>query len=123
MDIIKKKVLRLIKLTQAADPDKIIDDQIAAVERGSTELVSKMKPGWKERLKKTANPEVLKEMIIPIYEEHYSEKELDALISFYRSPIGRKLVRTSTEMFPKITAIIQKYMSNVLESLFQEVGL
>lgn len=54
---------------------------------------------WQEFMAEV-RPESLIDLIAPIYSEHFEEAELDALIAFYSSPVGRKMV----ERLPAITA-------------------
>jgi uncharacterized protein len=54
---------------------------------------------WQEFMSEV-RPESLIDLIVPIYAKHFEEAELDELIAFYASPIGRKTV----ERLPAITA-------------------
>lgn len=45
-----------------------------------------------------ATQEALVAMIIPIYDRHFSDQEIKALIAFYESPIGKK----TTEVMPQV---------------------
>jgi hypothetical protein len=44
-------------------------------------------------------PDYLRSLVVPIYDKHFTEKEIDDLIRFYRSPIGSKLARALPQMF------------------------
>lgn len=46
---------------------------------------------WDEFMSELDKEELI-ELIIPIYEEHFSESDIKELIQFYNSPIGKKLV-------------------------------
>ena len=48
---------------------------------------------WDDFLKE-ARPETLVEMIIPVYEKHYTQEEVQGLIAFYQSPLGKKVITT-----------------------------
>jgi hypothetical protein len=41
-----------------------------------------------------AKSDALLAKIVPVYAKHFTEKELDELLEFYRSPIGRKTTET-----------------------------
>jgi hypothetical protein len=64
--------------------------------------------------------DVLRDMI-PIYQSHFSESDLDQIVSFYTSPIGQKIVRempamTAEAMRVSLTRMqpqIDKAMGNV----------
>jgi hypothetical protein len=36
----------------------------------------------------------LMDMIVPIYDKYYTREDIDGLIAFYKSPLGRKVVTT-----------------------------
>lgn len=46
---------------------------------------------WDRILTKFDNKELVR-LMIPIYSKHFSEEELTGLVSFYKSPVGQKLV-------------------------------
>lgn len=66
----------LIEL-QKADNNEFVDDQFWVL--------------FKEELKKDGFTS-LNELLIPIYIKHFSEEEIDAIINFYGSDIGRSVV-------------------------------
>jgi len=47
------------------------------------------------------NPEGLVELMVPIYNRHFSQQEINELIKFYQSPLGVKLIQ-------KLPAITQE---------------
>lgn len=54
------------------------------------------------------------EAITPIWAEHFSEEELDALIAFYESPVGRKVTSTRMQMAGRQQALLQKLVFEVM---------
>lgn len=46
------------------------------------------------------NEKDLTNLLVPIYERHFSETEVDGMIDFYKSPAGKKMV----EKLPLITS-------------------
>jgi len=49
---------------------------------------------WDELIAETKvefSPEKLIELVVPIYDKHYTHDEIRQLISFYESPLGRKV--------------------------------
>jgi hypothetical protein len=47
---------------------------------------------WQELAKELADVRGLTELLIPIYDRHYSLEDLQALIAFYETPLGRRVV-------------------------------
>jgi hypothetical protein len=53
---------------------------------------------WSQILKKI-NTESLIDLILPIYEKHFTEEDIDQMIVFYNSPVGKKFI----SCMPQIT--------------------
>lgn len=53
---------------------------------------------WEE-IAAEADADELVELIVPIYQRHFTEAEVQGLITFYRSPAGRSFV----EKLPRVT--------------------
>ncbi len=47
------------------------------------------------KIRQILKTDILLERIIPIYDKHYTESELEDLIEFYSSPIGKKHLSTT----------------------------
>lgn len=116
MDPIRKKVLLLLKLTGT-------EEEAAKRFQEAHEIFGKMGLSKKglSQLRKIASPQHLVEKLAPIWEEHYSEEEVDALIAFYSSPIGKKFLRTQKESMPKVMGVMKKWLEEVMEHVFEEV--
>jgi uncharacterized protein len=54
---------------------------------------------WQEFMTEV-RPESLVELIVPVYTKHFDESDLDELIRFYSTPVGRKMI----EKTPAIAA-------------------
>ncbi|WP_126970459.1 DUF2059 domain-containing protein [Gynurincola endophyticus] len=48
---------------------------------------------WDELLKEMNSNEII-DQVVPIYAKYFSLKEIEALISFYETDLGKKLIRT-----------------------------
>jgi hypothetical protein len=70
--------------------------------------------------------EELEQAVVPVYQKHLTKADVDALIAFYSSPTGQKLI---TEM-PAIVAesmqaaypVMQKRMNAMIEHMQQEIA-
>lgn len=47
-----------------------------------------------EGVKKEVSVEALVELIVPVYEKHFTHQEVKQLIAFYETPVGKKLSAT-----------------------------
>lgn len=74
-----------------------------------------------EDFKKELNPEALINMIIPIYDKHYTEQDIKELTAFYQTPIGKKVIATTPmimqESFEAGQSWGQKIGGKVIENL------
>ena len=57
-------------------------------------------------------------LIVPIYERHFSEQDLDGMLAFYRSPVGQHFIKA----LPQVTAESQKVGEEWGKGLGMKVG-
>lgn len=75
---------------------RVIDQMVGLQQKRMPDIPEKF---W-ENFKAEANPDNLVRRIIPIYVKHLSIEEMQALIDFYKSPAGKKLL----DKLPLITS-------------------
>jgi len=55
--------------------------------------------------------------MVPVYQKHFTKGDVDALIAFYSSPTGQKMLRELPaimgEAMESMTPMIEKYMETV----------
>jgi len=73
------------------------------------ELMNSMMQSGKEISKK-----IMDEDVAGIYEKYYTEKEIQDLVTFYKSSTGRKVIEKAPEMQGEImTIVMQKMMPEI----------
>lgn len=70
-----------------------------------------------DRLLSKIDFEDLKDKILSVYAKYYTEPEIDQVLAYYKSPIGKK----SVEITPKIIAEIQKITAASMAKCIQEI--
>lgn len=75
---------------------------------------------WKDFMKQV-NADSLTEMVIPIYSKYYSTEELNELIKFYKSPIGKKVVSVTPYVMQESMSIGQKWGEKIAEKVYEEL--
>jgi uncharacterized protein len=64
--------------------------------------------------------------MIPVYQKHWTKGDVDAMVAFYSTPTGQKVLRelpaTMAEGMQAMQPIIQKKMSGMMERVQQEVA-
>lgn len=82
----KQKVLKLLEVTGAADMGKKMMDQMLDQFRRMPGLP----PGFIEEFKRSADTSSLSKLIVPIYMKHVEEKDLDGVLAFMSTDIGKR---------------------------------
>ena len=101
----EKTIRRLIEITGTT---KVAQEMMATTSSQMRPLLDKSLPEnphkqeiidtFIKRFLERATAEGLTSRIVPIYDRHFSQEELEGLIQFYESPLGKH----SIEVFPKI---------------------
>ena len=91
-----KDIYKLMKLTGAADLGmQVMDQMMDAFSRNMPKVPANF---WVE-FRKEVDPKHLVDMVVPIYDKHLTHADIKALIQFYQSPVGKKLIK----VLPQIT--------------------
>lgn len=72
---------------------------------------------WDEMRKKLDFNSFYEQKIIPIYEKNYTEQELDGAISFYKSPIGKSLVKKLPKVMEESLNVSREWGMEIAENL------
>lgn len=75
---------------------------------------------WKEAMKEM-NANALIELIIPIYEKHYTHEDVKQLIAFYNTPIGKKLSATLPAITQESMAAGQEWGQQVAQDVMTKL--
>jgi uncharacterized protein len=80
---------------------------------------------WNE-FQKEIDPAKLTEMCIPPYEKHLTHEDVKALIKFYESPVGQKLVKVQPQIMQECMVIGQQWGQEIGQKVvakLQEKGI
>lgn len=70
-------------------------------------------------------PEILVQKIIPIYDRHFTEKEIDGLIAFYNTELGAKFISKQSVILSESNQIglawSQEIVAKILKKLENEI--
>jgi len=90
-------------------------------------------PDFEARMNKKTD-EMLKDLplnemldaMIPVYQKHWTKGDVDALVAFYSTPTGQKILKemptTMAEAMQAAMPIMQKHMEVVMDRVHQEVA-
>jgi hypothetical protein len=71
--------------------DQMLTQQLASMQQLRPDIPPKFWTEFQELVQKEVNPNELVELIVPIYQRHFTEDEMRQLVSFYETPLGRKV--------------------------------
>src|SRR5262245_43461893 len=69
----------------------------------------------------TARSDELLGKIVPLYAKHFTEAELDELLAFYRSPIGRKTTDTMPGLMQESMELVAKESESSIPKIKERV--
>ncbi len=102
----KESVLELMEITGAAKIGKMFTDQLKPMFRQAAKNVPDAEF---DALFSEMNPEEILELTIPVYQKHFTESDVQALLKFYRTPVGQKFVRLTPTVTKEAMAIGEKW--------------
>jgi len=82
------KIRRLLNTMQAGDMGKQVMERMSATFRRMPNLPA----GFIDEFQKSVDPQELVDLTVPIYDKYLTEEDIDGLIKFYNSPVGKKFV-------------------------------
>ncbi|RKD15318.1 hypothetical protein BCY91_07120 [Pelobium manganitolerans] len=112
------KIKTLLKLTGSADIGTQVSKQMIAALKTNMKSVPE---GFWDAFEQEINAENLIERIIPIYEKYYSEKDIDGLITFYQSDLGKKVTATLPTIMQESMQIGQTWGKEIAERAIKKL--
>ena len=113
--ISKSKMGAIKRLLEATGGTKmgaaILDNIVTTYRSAGVPLGAAM---WDEAVKE-ANVGALIDAMIPLYHKYYTEQEIEALITFYQSPIGKKTIAVMPMLMQESMLIGQQWGAAIWE--------
>lgn len=109
-----EKIKQLLELTGSGKLGIQMMDQMISSFKNSYSAVNQ--EFW-EDFKKEINPGDIENMILPIYDKYYTETDIDQLIAFYNSPIGKKLIATMPQVMQESVSAGQNWGRKIGEKV------
>lgn len=76
---------------------------------------------WKKTISDENVNDLLNKMT-PLYSKYYTEKEINDLVAFYKTPTGKKMVETMPQLMNESMAIGQKWGTDIASKVQTELG-
>jgi len=91
----KEKIKHLLEISGSAEIGIQVMDQMISYFKDS---FSNTNQQFWDDFKKEVSTDGMIELIVPIYDKYYTESDIDQLIVFYNSPIGKKMISTMPQV-------------------------
>lgn len=75
---------------------------------------------WREFMT-DVRPEGLVELVLPIYMKHFEEADLDELIRFYSTPVGRKMIEKTPAIATESMAAGQQWGTEIAQRALERL--
>ncbi|HXO18416.1 MAG TPA: DUF2059 domain-containing protein [Thermoanaerobaculia bacterium] len=113
-----QKVRELLRLTGAAQMSlQMLDGMIAQMRTA----LPNVKPEFWTRFRQSVDTEELVGIMVPIYEKYLTPSDVDQLIGFYSSPVGRKLISVQPGMVKEGMEAGQIWGRGLAEKAMKEI--
>lgn len=113
----ERKIRELMQLSGAGKIGKQAADALLDSFKNSPGMSNE----FLDRFRKEIDPSDLVDMIVPIYGKYLAENDIDALIEFYKSPVGRKLTSVQPQIMRESVAAGQKWGQQLATKIVAEM--
>jgi uncharacterized protein len=115
----KEKDIR--KLLEISGSAKLADQVFQQVIGQFRQSFHDVPPEFWDRVQAETNMDDLMEQVIPIYDRHFSDDDIKGLISFYQSPVGRKLVAEMPQVVSESMMVGQQWGRSMAERVMDRL--
>ena len=75
---------------------------------------------WKKTILKMDMNKMI-ELIIPVYQKHLTEKDIQTIIKFYDTPVGKKFIKVTPAITQETMIIGQQWGQSIAMEIIQEL--
>lgn len=113
-------IRRLLTVTRAADLAVTAMEATIPAQRAANPKIPK--EFWDEFLARARKdmPRFI-DMLVPVYDSHFSKQQLEQLVAFYESPLGRHMAKVQPEIAVQSSQIGQKWGAELGAAVGQDL--
>lgn len=113
-----QRIEELLELTGSGDIGvQVMHGMIASMKQSLPQVPEE----WWEAFMARTDPDDLNRMVVPIYERHFTDQEIDAMIDFYRSPLGRSIISKMPVVVQESMAVGQTWGRRLAEEVLRDL--
>ncbi|MBW4636886.1 MAG: DUF2059 domain-containing protein [Gloeocapsa sp. UFS-A4-WI-NPMV-4B04] len=111
-------IKELISITDAKNvTQQILNQSVDAMKSQFPQVPQKF---WNE-FKAGANADELINRLIPIYNKYFTEEDIKQLITFYQTPLGKKLISVNPQVARDSLIVGQQYGKEVAQTVIEKL--
>jgi hypothetical protein len=108
----------LVRMTQAGRIAKQIFNRVLRIQKKQHPEVPER---WWKQARQHADIDGLIDRIIPIYAKHFTQKEINQLLDFYRSPVGKKVIEKMPTIMQESMMVGQEWGKKLRKQLIEQL--
>ena len=113
----RKAALEMMQTSGVPDMLKRSFDAQLEYEIKAVPELGKYRPQLTEFYKKAFSYKELESDLCALYMKHYTAEELQQLSAFYKTPVGKKMVKVNIQMTSEVAALFQKQAEKKMPEL------
>ncbi len=129
----KEDVLKLFQILQVEQQTReVMANTQAQVKTMTREMIMKKAPnaspdqlaqieGMMDTMFKEYPVSGILDDMVPVYQKHLSKSDLEGMIAFYSSPLGRKILREMPDMTKEAMQVSYAHIQKDMEQIMQKV--
>ena len=111
-------IKRLMEMTDVSNLGmQIMNRMIFTMKQGRSETHEKF---WTDFMAEV-NPNDLIDMIIPIYDKYFTHEEIEQLIAFHESPIGKKMIKVQPQIMMESMAAGEEWGKKLVQKAMEKL--
>jgi hypothetical protein len=115
----EENIRKLLILTDAKGIFKrALETQVSQMK---TNMVNRIPPKFWDEVLKAVDADKFMELLVPVYDKHFSNDELLGLIAFYETPLGKRLVSELPQIMTESAAAGDKYGQEIANQVIQRM--
>jgi uncharacterized protein len=118
-----KRLMEAVGTTQLLQQmiDQTLEQQLRMLRRSRPEVPPHFWDDFMKEARQEASPQELMDLIVPIYDRHFTHDEILQMISFYETPLGKKISATLPEIQQESLQVGQEWGESLGERLNHRV--
>jgi len=111
-------ILKLLKITKT---DKQAEQLMGMMMQQINQIAPGVPNAFWDKFRKKINTDELLQMSVPIYAKHYTHDEIKALLAFYNTPLGKKMIEVAPIITQESMVAGQKWGEKLGEDIVKEL--